>query len=222
MKRKYVQGFSILFFKLLTRTTFEGCEYLPPKGGVIVTTNHLSRMDIPLLGANPGRTDITAMVTDKYKDYAFFKWFAESVECIWLDRTKADFTAFAAAIKALRDGRAMGIAPEGTRSLTGQLLEGKAGTAVLASRVDVPLVPVAIMGTETAFEKMRHVQRPRIHVRFGPAYRLPPLDRNDKDGYIKNVTDEIMCRIAVLMPESYHGFYAGHPRIASLRKELNL
>jgi 1-acyl-sn-glycerol-3-phosphate acyltransferase len=222
MKRSAIQKLSKFVMPILADMQFEGLDNLPKEGGVIITTNHLSRMDIPFLFITPTRGDITALVTDKYKSYGFFRWFTESAEGIWIDRTKADFTALKQSLAVLRQGKALGISPEGTRSVNGELLEGKAGTAFIAVKAGVPIVPVGLSGTEEAFGRIKRFKKAKLVMRYGPAYTLPDIDRENRDEALEKAVTEIMCRIAVLLPEKYHGFYHGHPRIKELQEELGL
>jgi len=198
---------------------FVGVENVPTSGGVIIATNHLSRIDIPLLLINPAREDITALVTTKYQKYPVFKWFIETAGAIWLDRTKADFTAFRIAADVLKSGRALGIAPEGTRSKTGKLLEGKPGTVLLAVRTGVPVVPVGLAGTERSIKDLLTFRRPHLVAKFGKPFVLPELDRDNRDKSLQQSTDEVMCRIAAELPESYWGFYANYSRVKEILAE---
>jgi len=213
MKRKTLLRIVRSMLPILAHVEYKGVENVPRQGGVIIATNHMSRMDIPVLLLNPPRPDLTALVADKYQKYPFFRLFIQTCEGIWIDRSKADFTAFRDARQALKQGRALGIAPEGTRSKTGQLLEGKAGTILLAYQANAPIVPVGIAGTEDIIRQILHLRRSQITVRFGPLYIPPPLDRQNRDAGLQSATDELMCRIAALLPEKYHGFYACHPRL---------
>ncbi len=215
-RRRWLQNTVAFLIRTLTRTTFIGTENLPPQGGIIVATNHISRLDIPVLFVNPVRTDITALVADKYLKYPFFRWFAMTAGGIWLDRSKADFSAFGQALAVLQAGRALGIAPEGTRSDTATLLEGKPGTVLLAHRARVPIVPVGITGTHTALKSLPRLRRGEIIARFGKPFRLPPFSRENREADLQQQTDEIMCRIAALLPPEYRGFYANHPRLNEL------
>ena len=219
MKRDQLQRWTIRLIRTLTTTQFLGTENIPREGGVIIATNHMSRLDIPVLFVNPVRPDITALVADKYLRYPFFRWFAETAEAVWLDREKADFSAFREAVKLIKGGTAVGIAPEGTRSEVSALLEGKPGTVLLADRSSAPIVPVAIWGTEDAFKKLFTFRRPQIFARFGPAFQLPPLERDQREAQLRQYADEIMLRIAALLPERYWGFYRGHPRLPELLAE---
>jgi 1-acyl-sn-glycerol-3-phosphate acyltransferase len=203
----------------LTKIEFKGVENIPLTGGVLLATNHMSRMDIPSLFVTPNRPDMTALVTTKYLKHPLIRWFIVTANGIWLDRDSADFGAFRKAVEALNEGKALGIAPEGTRSVTAQLLEGKPGTAMLAVRAKVPIVPVAIVGTEDSVSKLLHLQRPYISVEYGPAIPAPVMDRGDRSGQLDKLTTEIMCRIALMMPEKYHGFYTNHPRLKELQAE---
>lgn len=219
MRRETLQVLFNFILKTIARPRFEGLEHVPTEGGVLITTNHLSRFDIPMLFMTPNRTDIVALVTDKYKSNPLFSFIVNNTDCIWLDRSKADFTAFREAIGVIKGGGAVGIAPEGTRSQIGELLEGKAGTALLAVRTGVPIVPVGIRGSDVAVRESFIFKRPFITARFGPAYHLPPLDRDNREAYMQSAIEEIMCRIAVLLPEKYHGFYRGHPLLQQMIDE---
>lgn len=222
MKRETLQNIMRALLTRLAKVEFCGAHHLPKEGGLLVTTNHMSRMDTLYLFLNPAREDITALVADKYKKYPVFNWVLNTAGIIWLDRDKADFTAFRVAVDVLKSGVALGIAPEGTRSNDGQLQEGKPGTVLLASRSGVNIVPVGIAGSEEYFKRLTRLRRPQLRLTFGPAYTLPPVDRNNRDESLKQMTDEIMCRIAILLPPQYWGFYKDHPRLKEMlaHKEL--
>ncbi len=217
MKRETLQQIMRWGIKNLTVSEFIGLENVPATGGIIVATNHMSRIDIPLLFTLPVRPDITALVTDKYQHYPFFKWFAITAGGIWIDRTKADFTAFRQAADVISEGRALGIAPEGTRSDNG-LLEGKSGTVLLALKTGAPVIPLGISGTDTCNHEWKRLRKPHLTVQIGPALTFTPLERERRDEQLQEYTTELMCQIAALLPEKYRGFYRGHPRLKELIK----
>lgn len=219
MKSHRLRSIIGFLLKQLTQTEFIGVENIPPEGGVLIACNHMSRLDIPVLFITPNRPEITALVTTKYLKYPLLRWFIVTAEGIWLDRDTADFSAFRKAVEALKQGKALGIAPEGTRSQTAKLIEGKPGTALLALRTGVPIVPVAIVGTEDGMSKLLRLKRPRITAEYGKPIIPPKLDRNNREGQLQYLTDEVMCRIAAMMPQKYHGFYADHPRLKELLAE---
>jgi 1-acyl-sn-glycerol-3-phosphate acyltransferase len=77
-------------------------------------------------------------------------------------------------------------------------------------------VPVAIWGSADLIKDLLHFRRNRITIRYGRAYHLPPLGESDNKEWLQKSTDEIMCRIAALLPEQNRGFYAEHPRLKEL------
>jgi 1-acyl-sn-glycerol-3-phosphate acyltransferase len=219
MKRETLKDIFRFLLNVLAKVEFEGLEHIPREGGVIIATNHLSRVDIPVLFLTPARPDITALVADKYQKYPLFKFIIDTAECIWIDRSQADFAAFRAAVGALKQGVALGISPEGTRSEIGELLEGKAGTILIADRAKVPIVPVGLSGTDKVQPSLLRLRRQRVVARFGPAFTVPPIERDKRDEQLKEYTDEMMVRIAALLPPELRGFYKDHPRLQELLAE---
>jgi len=133
-----------------------------------------------------------------------------------LNRYEADSQALRKARAYLKNGGIFGIAPEGTRSSTGALIPGKIGSAYLADIAQVPVQPVAIYGTEGAGHRILRLVRPRIHISFGELYTFPPVERKDRDAQLQRNTDEIMCRIAAMLPQKYRGVYVDYPRVQEL------
>lgn len=219
MEREKLQRILYFVFEKITETRFYGLENLPETGGLIVATNHMSRIDIPLLFTNPIRTEITALVANKYATFPGLNWIINTAGGIYLDRDQADFTAFRNAVNLIKSGIAMGIAPEGTRSKKGELMEGKPGMILLAMRSGVPIVPVGLSGTDTAFKRLFTFRKPRMTARFGKPYQIPNIDRNNREEQLQEITTEIMCRIAALLPPKYWGFYKDHARLHELVKE---
>ncbi len=206
-------------FRWLTRLEVIGLENVPLSGGYILATNHLSRLDPPLLFMLIERDDLNALVADKYKKYPFIPWVVNALKGIWINRDEADFRALKEARQYVQAGGLLGIAPEGTRSPTKGLLPGKPGVAYLADKANVPVIPVAITGTEGAIFKIFTLRRPKIRVIFGEPIKLPPVGREQREEQLQRNTDEILCRIAALLPPEYRGAYAHHPRLLELLEQ---
>ena len=135
---------------------------------------------------------------------------------IWLNRDEIDTRALRAARDHLQSGGVLGIAPEGTRSQTGALIEAKTGVAFLADQAKVPIVPAAVIGTWQITKEVITLKRPVIVVKFGKPFMLPTVDRKNKDRDLKKNTDEIMCHLAAFLPPELRGVYADHPRLKEL------
>jgi 1-acyl-sn-glycerol-3-phosphate acyltransferase len=208
MKRVTAQRIVRFLINCLTHTEYFNLENIPAEGGVILALNHLSKVDTPVLFVNPRRPDITALVTTKYQDNLFFRWFANIAEGIWVNRDIADFSAIRKASEVLAKGRALGIAPEGTRSKTAQLQEGKPGTIMLALKTGAPIVPVALTGTEDAFKQLARLRRPHITVTFGEPFTLPEFQPHHRSEELNRWTEILMRKIAAMLPEKYRGFYS--------------
>ncbi len=208
-------------YGLFATVEVRGLEHLPP-GGVVITPNHNSRFDPPLIFMTlPPQRKMTLFNADSYRRNPFFRWILESVDVIWVNRGATSPATMKAALQALRAGSILGIAPEGTRSPNGALIEGKTGAAFLALAAGVPIVPCALTGVERLGEAIRRLRRIKLTVTYGPAFQLPKPDkrgRNDPQ-QLEAATTEIMCRLAASLPPEYRGVYADHPRLKELLAE---
>ena len=189
----------------------------------MIATNHLGIVDAAMAYYALNRWDLFIMVAEKWEKNPFLKWIGKYFNFVFIDRFHPDIKALRHIIKMMDKGMNLVIAPEGTRSRVGSLIEGKPGVSYLAARLDQPIIPVALAGTEdrVIFGNLKRLRRSRIFVRAGKAFKLPPLPKENRDEALQNYTDEIMCRIAALLPEKYHGVYAGHPRLAELLEISN-
>lgn len=216
--RNILRALIRLLFNLIAHVEVSGYEYLPAEGNFVIATNHLGIVDAPLAFYALDRWDLFVLIAEKWEKNAFFKWLGRYFNFIYIDRFNPDIKALRKVMKLMDEGNNLVIAPEGTRSRVGALIEGKPGVSYLATRLGQPIVPVAISGTEdkVIFGNLKRLRRSHIVLKAGPAFTLPPLPRENRDAVLKQYTDEIMCRIAALLPEKYRGVYAGHPRLKEL------
>ena len=113
-------------------------------------------------------------------------------------------------IGVLREGRLFGIYPEGTRSPDGRLYKGRTGVARMALEAGVPVVPVAMIGTDRANPVGSRFWRPcRIGIRIGPPLDFSRyLEITDDRQVERAMTDEIMDAVRVLSEQEYVDVYA--------------
>jgi 1-acyl-sn-glycerol-3-phosphate acyltransferase len=191
----------------------EGQENVPDEPGVIVASNHLSIAD-PLLVCltveQLVRRRVRYMAKGEAFDWPLLGPLMAAYGGFGVRRGRPDREAYRMAREVLAAGDWLGLAPEGTRSRTGVLGEPKQGVALLAYRTGAPILPVGISGTERLWPIGARFPRPgtTVTLRFGTAVRRAPvLDEArgaDRDR-VKDSTDDLMRRIAQLLPEQHRG-----------------
>jgi 1-acyl-sn-glycerol-3-phosphate acyltransferase len=184
-----------------------------------MASNHLGLVDVPLIFGLVGGEHLTGWAAEKWQGHLIFGTLLRMGGGIFIQRGEVDRKALDAAIRWLQAGNVFGMAPEGTRSQTGGLIRGKTGIAYLADQADAPILPVAMTGTEAALTALLRFRRQRVTVRFGELFALPPLEAENRAASLRRNTDEVMCRIAALLPAEYRGVYADHPRTLELLGE---
>lgn len=202
---------------LIARVEIQGRENIPTQGGFVIATNHLGRLDVSLLFyALEG--DFILPVAEKYERHWLYGPIGDAMGAIWLDRFNADVGSVREILARMKAGGILVIAPEGTRSKTEAMAEGKPGVAYLAMKAGLPIVPIALAGTEDRLvaERLKHLKKSGIKIVVGPAFMLPPVKGREREAALRQYTDEIMCRIGALLPEKYRGVYAEHPRLKEL------
>ena len=209
------------FFKFFTNTEVIGLENLPA-GGYVVASNHLGRLDAAMIFNSFERDDFILPVAEKYQHHPIFGPVGNALGAVWLDRFNPDIHALREIMQRMKLGQVLVIAPEGTRSKTEVMQEGKPGVVFLATRAGVPIVPVAIAGSEDRIvsNDLKHFRRPRIIAWVGKPFTMAPIKGGqDREKVLQEQTTELMCRIAVMLPEKYHGVYANHPRLKELLQQ---
>ncbi len=184
-----------------------GQENVPAKGPLIIVANHQSNIDPPIVARSiPRRTLFPA------KRELFQIRLANLLLRMWgafpLKRGEPDAGAYRKILATL--GSANGcvtLFPEGTRS-DGSLREAQTGPAMIALRTGAALVPVGITGTKDLNGVLRALNPiGTIRVQIGRPFKV--VDRgNDRKDAVNGATEEIMGRIAELLPESFRGVYA--------------
>lgn len=206
-----------LVIDLIARVDIQGLQNIPEGKSFVLATNHLGRLDVALLFyALEG--DFILPVAEKYEHHWLFGPIGNAMGGLWLDRFNADVRSVREILARMKAGGALVIAPEGTRSKTESMVEGKPGVAYLAAKAQVPIMPVALTGTEDrlVLEHLKGFKKTDIKIVIGKPFSLPPLRGKSRDILLKQYTDEIMCRIGVLLPEKYRGVYSNHPRLKEL------
>jgi 1-acyl-sn-glycerol-3-phosphate acyltransferase len=201
---------------LLGRPKVEGLEYLPRSGAAILASNHLAVADSFYLPLVVSRR-ITFLAKAEYftgtglKGW-FQRWFYTVAGQVPIDRTDADSaqSALNTARRILDAGKLLGMYPEGTRSPDGRLYKGKTGLARLALETGMPVIPVAMIGTDVVNPPGSKMWRfGRVEVKIGK-----PMDFTRFEGLAGNrfieraVIDEVMYELMRLSSQEYVDLYA--------------
>ncbi len=208
----------------LWRPWTAGLEYIPVAGAAILASNHLSACDSLFLPVVAPR-EITFWAKREYfagdglKGRAMAA-FMRGIRQIPVDRGngRAAITALDIALAVLKDGGLFGVYPEGTRSPDGRMYRGHTGIARMVLQAGVPVVPVAMIGTDKVqpigapVPKLGHT----VGVRVGA-----PLDYSAHAGTARNpkllreITDDIMAHIRRLSGQDYVDRYASRDKTAT-------
>jgi 1-acyl-sn-glycerol-3-phosphate acyltransferase len=168
---------------------------LPARGGCILVCNHTSSLDPVLLQAACPRV-ITWMMAKEYGEIWGLRWFLNAIEPISVERSGRDMAATRAALRALKDGKILGLFPEGKIAKSHELLEFQTGVALLATKSGVPVYPAYLEGTQRGKGMTEAFLYPnRVTLAFGPPITLDEADDRES---LNAATDRIRTAVAAL------------------------
>jgi len=197
-----------IYFRLTLRVDMpEGFEKIPAQGPLIIITNHTGQVEVPLIATLLQPRRITGWGKAEAFENPFLNWVFSTWDIIPVRRGEADMTALKSAFRMLEEGRIFGVAPEGTRNKTGILKRGLPGAAVLAIKSGAPVIPIVHWGGEVYMQNQKKFKRTDFHIRVGEPFRVQVEGKVTAE-IRQQVVDEMMYRIAAMMPEQYRGEYS--------------
>ncbi len=203
---------------LLMRLTVFGKENIPTEGAYIVVLNHTSVVDTPVLMLAFPPMEWSFFAVDKWREHSIYGPIMGWLGAIYIKRGEVDRRTLRQALDAIKEGTVFGLAPEGTRSFTGSLLEARDGAAYLASRANVPILPIGVVNNDRLFVNFKKFRVTKSEIHIGEPFMLPDIGRRAKGADLAAYTHLIMAKIAAQLPESYHGVYADSPAVAALQR----
>jgi 1-acyl-sn-glycerol-3-phosphate acyltransferase len=185
----------------------EGVEKVPTKGPAILMINHINFID-PFVVMNVLPRNIIPMAKIEVYSYPLVGIFPRLYGVIPVLREEIDRRAVQGALDVLQAGEIILVAPEAHRGP--QLRRGKEGVAYLATRANVPIVPVAIDGTIgfPTFRLLPRWREPGAQVSFGAPFRFKITGQRAGKEKLRLMTDEALYILAAMLPEYRRGFYA--------------
>lgn len=191
-------------FYMTSSVSLHGTERIPSSGGLVVVSNHVAWIDPVILGALFPRP-LIFMAKQELWRIAPVGWVVDRYGAFPVRRGEADRGAIRRGLDILDAGGALGIFPEGTRSRTGALREPHPGASLLALRSEAAILPVAIRGSEDLRGSAWLRRVADIDITFGAPFRIER--RSAGKERLAMATDEIMSRIAALLPAERRGRY---------------
>jgi 1-acyl-sn-glycerol-3-phosphate acyltransferase len=185
----------------------EDLSRVPSSGPLILVGNHINFLEVPVLFTYLQPRPVTGLAKAQTWKNPFFNFLFNLWGGIPINRGEADFEAFQLAVQALRSGKILAMAPEGTRSYTGELQKGYPGVVLLALRSDSPLVPMVFWGGEKIWNNLKRFKRTDFYIRIGNPFRINVYGQALSKDVRQKAINEVMYQMAALLPEKYRGIY---------------
>ncbi len=162
-----LRSLCVLIFKTVFRFEARGQEYIPKQGGFILAGNHVSYLDPIALGVGcPRKLNFMAR-HDLFSNH-WFSWLMSNVGAFPVKRDSADLSALKEAMRRVRSGEPLVLFPEGSRRFNGTSTEPQPGIGFLAAKLNVPVIPALIKGTQEALPRgAKFIFPAKVSVCFG-------------------------------------------------------
>lgn len=184
---QFARALCRLYLRIFRLWRVEGSDHLPATGPVIIAANHVSNLDPVVVGCAFERR-VSYLAKEELFQVPVLRWIIRQLGAFPVKRGSGDRGAIRAAINVLEQGSCFGIFPEGTRSKDGRLQEPKLGVAMLAAKTGAPVLPVALLNTESVFKP--------VIVRVGKAIHPPwpvgsKVSKEEMEDFARQVMAEI-------------------------------
>ena len=196
-----------LLLKIFCKVEGDKLESVPRQGPLILVINHINFLEVPLIYTLLLPRKVCGIIKKETWDSWFVGILAKEWGAISVNRETPGISTFKEAGKALKEKKILCIAPEGTRSGNGELAKGQQGVVFLALKNRVPILIVAHYGTENFWHNIKRLKRTRVTFVVGKPFMLASEMKITKNDY-QEMTDQIMVRMASMLPERYRGAYA--------------
>ena len=213
MKARILNWFLRIIFNIICRIDKDELKKIPDKGPLILVGNHVNFLEAPVMVPFLDNPSITAIAKRDSWDNPLFNFLFNTWGVIPIERDMIDQKAFRQSEDWLKEGKILAVFPEGTRSKNGRLLKGKPGVVALAMRSKATLIPIAFYGYENFWENLKHLRRTDFHIVVGEPFRVDSNGDGMSREVREEITDEIMFKIAELLPENYRGVYEYKDRV---------
>ena len=177
-------------------------------GPLIVVANHINAIEIPIFLSYLYPRPVSGMAKIESWQNPIFRLLYSIYHIVPVRRGEGDLHAVKLCLERLAEGYILSVAPEGTRSRTGQLLQGRPGVALLAVKSGAPVQPIAHYGGENMWKNLLRFKRTPLKLNVGSAFTIDLHGERMNKAVSQQITDEIMWQIAALLPPFYRGHYS--------------
>lgn len=195
-----------LLLKIICKVEGDKLESIPQQGPLLLVINHINFLEVPLIYLFLLPRNICGIVKKETWNNWFLRILANAWGAIPIDREKPNKSTFKEVQKALKDKKIICIAPEGTRSGTGVLGKGHQGVVFIALQNHISMLIIAHYGAEKFWYNIKRLKRTRITFAVGSPFMLVSETKINKK-IQHEMTDQIMTRLAAMLPECYRGAY---------------
>jgi 1-acyl-sn-glycerol-3-phosphate acyltransferase len=193
---------------LICRIDDKELERVPRQGPLIIYTNHVNILEIPIIYTHLQPRKVHGMLLAERWKIPVVNWALDVTQTIPLHRGEADLQAVRMGLQALGKEEMLIIAPEGTRSHDGKLQPAHPGVVLLALHSGGTLLPVGFYGAENYTENLRKLKRTDFHLRVGRPFHLDARSERVTREVRQAMVEEMMYQLALVLPLEYRGNFA--------------
>lgn len=196
-----------LGLEVMCRVDKSDLHKIPQKGPIIAYSNHTGSIEVPIIFTELLPRPVTGLAKVETWDGWFLNFIFNQWEIIPIHRGEADMAAMRKSLEALEKGCILGIAPEGTRNKTGAMIKAQPGIVTLAQRSGATLIPLGNWGGENFLKNLKHLKRTEFNIRVGEPFKVNTRGERVTGELRQRIADEMMYKVAELLPERYRGVY---------------
>jgi len=194
--------------RILCRVDGAQLEKVPAEGPLILVTNHVNFLEIPVLHIHLRPRAMTGLAKTESWDKPIVRFLFNLWGAIPIRRGETDRAALRQCLETLESGYILAVAPEGTRSGHGRLQQGHPGAVMLALKSGAPLLPLVFYGGETFWRNLKRLRRTSFHIVVGDPFRVYVGEEKVRRELRRQIADEVMYQLAALLPAAHRGVYS--------------
>lgn len=204
----FVAAATRLGLEVMCRIDKSELHKFPARGPLIAYSNHTGSVEVPIMFTELQPRPVTGLAKIESWDNWFLSWIFNIWGAIPIHRGEADMAAMRKSLDALKDGYILGLSPEGTRNRARGLNRAQPGIVTLALHSGAPLLPLANWGGEDFRRNLGKLKRTDFFIRVGRAFTLDTHGERVTAALRQKIADDLMYKVAALLPEKYRGVYA--------------